>query len=87
MLRLLNEIILLIISSIPVDHILSFRTVSRMIRDHIDNAVLLLYLYRSRVVAYVDQQTVNESASKYVLLKFSLSHLENFPKSGQLHAP
>lgn len=81
-----NEILLHIIGSVPLDHILSFRTVSRAIRDHIDNVVLLSCLHRARVVAYVDQQTANESASKYVLLKFHFSHLENFSKSGQLHA-
>ncbi|KAH3974391.1 hypothetical protein HBI25_123660 [Parastagonospora nodorum] len=84
--RLPNEILLLIISFIPIDHILSFRTVSRTIRNHIDNAVLLSYLYRARIVANADHQSANNSASKHVLLKFNFLHMEKFPKSGRPHA-
>jgi hypothetical protein len=86
-----DELVLLIIGFVPIGHILPFRTVSRFIKQHIDNSVLHSYLYRTHLFALigwapVTEASADESTYGHRLLKFSFSHLEDFPEPAPRNA-
>ncbi|OAL05489.1 hypothetical protein IQ06DRAFT_210716 [Phaeosphaeriaceae sp. SRC1lsM3a] len=77
------ELVLITIGFVPADHILPFRSVCRLIKEHIDTSVFKSYLQRMVIAGYEEGPppwTRDDGISRETLdalpsVKFSYSHL------------